>query len=133
MKAALSLSADHAFKGELWMKGGKATYGGGYGGGFFGMRGGGGFSKAKKLKGKADVHFATVEVCCLHPMLPHARHCQLTDSLRTGGLRVPGEILVDSRRQIVTQVHNDKPQRAQRLRRRLRRRLLSRFGSQQRL
>eukprot|EP01051_Picozoa_sp_SAG22_P007858 SAG22_NODE_570_length_9013_cov_4.251739_3_plen_160_part_00 len=53
----------HSFKGDLWTKGGQpgAGYGGGGLFGGFG-RGGGGFQKGTKLKGKAAVTFSSVEL-----------------------------------------------------------------------
>ena len=64
--AAMGLDAGHQFKGELWTKGGQPSRGGGgYGSmfGSFGGRGGGGFSKGKKIKGGTAVVFSgNVEV-----------------------------------------------------------------------
>lgn len=50
MKGILNVDS---FKAELWSKGGRPTYGGGWGFGGFG--GGGGFSKGQKIKGGCQV------------------------------------------------------------------------------
>lgn len=50
-----------SFKAELWTKGGRPTYGGGFGWGGFGSRGGGGFSKGSKSKGGCQVVLRNAE------------------------------------------------------------------------